>query len=134
MALHDFTAHGHRQGCAGAVHRGRELLRWPVRGGAADLQCRGAAGPNDPLVLVATPTHIRSLHSHAKNQCSNLTPIFIGMHRNAPLSPIKRVPGYTVPMVPPMHLAPMAPMNLVEQIRALHAIDGSLIPTDGPLG
>jgi hypothetical protein len=30
----------------------------------------------------------------------------------------KRVPGYTVPMVP-MHLPPMAPMNLVEQIRAL---------------
>ena len=30
----------------------------------------------------------------------------------------KRVPGYTIPMVP-MHLPPMAPMNLVEQIRAL---------------
>jgi hypothetical protein len=30
----------------------------------------------------------------------------------------KRVPGYTIPMVP-MHLAPMAPMNLVEQTRAL---------------
>jgi hypothetical protein len=28
----------------------------------------------------------------------------------------KRVPGYTIPMVP-MHLPPMAPMNLVEQIR-----------------
>ena len=32
-------------------------------------------------------------------RCSNLTPIFIGMHRNAPLSPcMKRVPGYTIPM------------------------------------
>jgi hypothetical protein len=30
----------------------------------------------------------------------------------------KRVPGYTIPMVP-MHLPPMAPMNRVEQIRAL---------------
>ena len=40
------------------------------------------------------------------------------MHRNATLSPMKRAPGYTVPMVP-MHLAPMAPMHLVEQIRAL---------------
>jgi hypothetical protein len=40
------------------------------------------------------------------------------LHRNAPLSHMKRVPGYTIPMVP-MHLAPMAPMNLVEQIRAL---------------
>jgi hypothetical protein len=29
----------------------------------------------------------------------------------------KRVPGCTIPMVP-MHLPPMAPMNLVEQIRA----------------
>ena len=33
---------------------------------------------------------------------------------------MKRVPGYTIPMVP-MHLPPMAPMNLVEQIRALAA-------------
>jgi hypothetical protein len=46
-------------------------------------------------------------------QCSNLTPIFIGMHRNAPLSPMKRVPGYTMPLVP-VHLPPMAPMHLVE--------------------
>jgi hypothetical protein len=30
----------------------------------------------------------------------------------------KRVPGCTIPMVP-MHLPPMAPMNRVEQIRAL---------------
>ena len=51
-------------------------------------------------------------------QCSNLTPIFIGMYRNAPLSLMKRVPGCTIPMVP-MHLAPMAPMDLVKQIRAL---------------
>ena len=28
-------------------------------------------------------------------QCSNSTPIFIGMHRNTPLSPMKRVPGHT---------------------------------------
>ena len=40
------------------------------------------------------------------------------MHRNASLSPMKRVPWYTIPMVP-MHLAPMAPMHLVKQIRAL---------------
>jgi hypothetical protein len=40
------------------------------------------------------------------------------MHRNAPLSPMKRVPGCTIPMVP-MRLPPMAPVNLVEQIRAL---------------
>ena len=51
-------------------------------------------------------------------QCSNLTPICIGMHRNAPSSPMERAPGHTIPMVP-MHLAPMAPMHLVEQIRAL---------------
>jgi hypothetical protein len=55
---------------------------------------------------------------HARPQFSNLTPIFIGLHRNAPLSPMERVPGYTIPMVP-THLAPMAPMNLVEQSRAL---------------
>jgi hypothetical protein len=36
----------------------------------------------------------------------------------------KRVPGYTIPMVP-MHLPPMAPLNLVEQIRALR---GALSP------
>ena len=33
-------------------------------------------------------------------QCSDFTPILIGMHRNAPLSPMKRVHGYTIPMVP----------------------------------
>jgi hypothetical protein len=46
---------------------------------------------------------------------------------NTPLPPMKRVPGYTIPMVP-MHLVPMtlSPMNLVEQIRAL-------IPDPGPL-
>ena len=46
------------------------------------------------------------LQAHAAAQgalCSNLTPIFIVMHRNAPLSPMNRVPGYTIPMVP-MHL------------------------------
>jgi hypothetical protein len=32
------------------------------------------------------------------NQCSKLTPMFIEMHRNAPLSPMKRVPGCTTPM------------------------------------
>ena len=42
----------------------------------------------------------------------NLIPMFIGMHRNAPLSPMNRVPGYTIPMVP-TQLPPMAPMNLV---------------------
>ena len=36
------------------------------------------------------------------------------------MSPMKRVSGYTIPMVP-MHLAPMAPVNLVEQIRALRS-------------
>jgi hypothetical protein len=35
----------------------------------------------------------------------------------------KRVPGCTIPMVP-MHLPPMAPMNLVTQIRALRATAG----------
>ena len=40
---------------------------------------------------------------------------FIGMHRNAPLSPMKRVPGCTTPM---KNMAPMAPMHLVEKIRA----------------
>jgi hypothetical protein len=49
----------------------------------------------------------------SRTQRSNLTPIFIGVHRSAPLSPMERVPGRTVPMVS-MHLAPMAPMNLVE--------------------
>jgi hypothetical protein len=33
----------------------------------------------------------------ALNQC--LTPIFIGMHRNAPPYHMKKVPGYTIPMV-----------------------------------
>ena len=60
----------------------------------------------------------REWERHNGPQCSDFTPIFIGMHRNTPLSPMKRVPGYTIPMVP-MHLPPMAPMNLVEQIRAL---------------
>jgi hypothetical protein len=58
---------------------------------------------------------------------------------------MKRVPGYTIPMVP-MHLPPMAPMNLVEQIRALHknaierrftaenAIKGAEPPRAGPDG
>jgi hypothetical protein len=55
---------------------------------------------------------------------SNLTPIFIGMHRNAPLSPMKRVLGYTIPMVP-MHLAPRAHMNLADQIRALSGPSGN---------
>ena len=61
---------------------------------------------------------VRDVLAFLLSQCSNLTPIFIGMYRNAPLSPLKRVPGYTIPMVP-LHVAPMAPMNLVEQIRAL---------------
>jgi hypothetical protein len=41
------------------------------------------------------------------------SPIFVGTHRNAPLSPMKRAPGGTIPM----HLgsyAPMTPMHLVE--------------------
>jgi hypothetical protein len=33
----------------------------------------------------------------------------------------KRVPGCTIPMAP-MHLPPMAPMNRVEQIRALACV------------
>ena len=62
-------------------------------------------------------------HVRAGTQCSDLTHIFIGMHRNAPLTGgrclhRKRVPGCTIPMVP-MQLPPMAPMNPVEQIRAL---------------
>jgi hypothetical protein len=63
----------------------------------------------------------RTAHGAAANtdrtQCSNLTPMFKGMHRNTPLSPMKRVPGCTIPMVP-MHFPPMAPRNLVEQNRA----------------
>jgi hypothetical protein len=44
-------------------------------------------------------------------------------HRNAPLSPMKRVPGCTIPMQLWLlctygSYAPMAPMHLVEQIRA----------------
>jgi hypothetical protein len=35
-------------------------------------------------------------------QCSDLTPIFIGMHRNAPFYSMKRVPGCTIPTS--MHL------------------------------
>ena len=45
------------------------------------------------------------------------------MHRDAPLSPMKRVPVYTIPMFP-THLAPTAGVNLVEQIRALAAGGG----------
>jgi hypothetical protein len=72
----------------------------------------------------AWPAPLPALHSLRggagcnAGQCSNLTPIFIGMHGNASLSPMKRVSGYTIPMVP-MHLASMAPMNLVEKLRAL---------------
>jgi hypothetical protein len=48
--------------------------------------------PNDPLGE-------RPFQAQASRwQCSNLAPIFIGMHRNAPLSPMKRVPGYTISM------------------------------------
>ena len=60
----------------------------------------------------------RRAGASSRGSCSNLSHIYIGMHTNAPLSPMKRVPGYTIPM----HLgsyAPMAPMHLVEQIRAL---------------
>jgi hypothetical protein len=64
-------------------------------------------------------------HLPAKcNQCSDFTPVFIGTHRHAPLSPMKegaRVRPYTVPMVP-MHLPSMVPMNLVEQIRARQVV------------
>jgi hypothetical protein len=67
------------------------------------------------------------------DHCSDLTPIFIGMHRNAPLSPMKRVPGYTVPMVP-MHLPPMASMNLVEQIRARPQVVKQMWGAREPLG
>jgi hypothetical protein len=44
----------------------------------------------------------------------------------------KRVPGYTIPMVP-MHLPPMAPMNLVKQIRALRVRRGRG-PAEGDAG
>jgi hypothetical protein len=43
----------------------------------------------------------------------------------------KRVPGYTIPMVP-MHLPPMAPMNRVEQIQALHADYPRALSPDPP--
>ena len=56
-------------------------------------------------------------HPVRRSHCSDLTPTFIEMPRCLLW---KRVPGYTIPMVP-MHLPPMAPRNLVEQIRALDA-------------
>jgi hypothetical protein len=74
----------------------------------------------------------------AGRECSDLTPIFIGMHRDAPLSPMKRVLGCTTPMKN-VAMAPMAPMHLVEQIRAMQAGGprGSLTPlaaSPDPLG
>jgi hypothetical protein len=48
----------------------------------------------------------------------NLTPILIGMHGDAPLSPMERVPGCTTPMKH-MAMAHMAPMHIAEQTRAL---------------
>jgi hypothetical protein len=45
------------------------------------------------------------------------------MHRNAPLSPMKRVPEHTTPMENTA-MAPMTPMHLVEKIRALFAVAG----------
>jgi hypothetical protein len=69
------------------------------------------------LVVLRSPWACGVIHA----PCSDLTPIFIGMHRNAPLFPMKegaRPAGYAIPMVP-MHLPPMAPRNLVEKIRAL---------------
>jgi hypothetical protein len=80
------------------VHR----AGWPrVRDGVGGHRVR-QGGPR--VVRLGAPPSTRGPH------CSNLTPIFIGMHRNAPLSPMKRVPGHTIPIFP-MHLAPMAPMH-----------------------
>ena len=96
---------------------------WSITGGGKDQMRYATAKPW--IHFLAVQLHQLDQHGYVSNargrQCSNLTPIFIGVHRNAPLSHMKRVPGHTTPMVP-MHLAPMAPMHFIEQIRAL-AVD-----------
>jgi hypothetical protein len=54
--------------------------------------------PGDPGMPAAVRSGPLDSAQFRTAQCSNLTPIFIGMHRNAPLSPMKRVTGYTIPM------------------------------------
>jgi hypothetical protein len=73
-------------------------------------------------VIISTSLRIHNKGSGAEvaTPCSNVTPIFIGLHRNATLSPMKRVPGYTTPMKN-MAMPPMDPMHLLERIRALVA-------------
>jgi hypothetical protein len=95
-------------------------------GPAAGNQCSDFTQPLVELYrgcMVALKVSLCGIITTRTCQCSDFTPIFIGMHRNAPLSPMKRVPGCTIPMVP-MHLPPVAPMNLVEQIRALRGQAG----------
>jgi hypothetical protein len=90
----------------------------------SQLHVRAAVMPAPPSHQQRRPAWLRQRRPNTEAvperclQCSDFTPIFIGMHRNAPLSPMKRLPGCTIPVVP-MHLPPMAPMNVVEQIRAL---------------
>jgi hypothetical protein len=102
--------------CCQCLHLGRRAAPRGGGGGAG-----GAAPPPPPPPPMGAEGAARpdgKPRLPPTVQCSNLTPIFIGMHRSALLSPMKRVPGHTIPMVP-MHLAPMAPMHLTEQIRAL---------------
>ena len=72
-------------------------------------RCRAAALAEEPdgglRPSRADVAALRPAAGGGRRQCSNLAPILMGTHRNAPLSPMKRVPGYTIhiPMVP-MHL------------------------------
>jgi hypothetical protein len=85
-----------RPAAAGAA--APELTASWVRRCRRPSRCPRPSGPTSAV-------GVRAGSRGPRLQCSNFARIFIGMHRNATLSPMKRVPGYTIPMVR-MHLAP----------------------------
>ena len=63
---------------------------WRVHGEEARMCCTLDAHKRMKLRFVWAVKRARNAqHEALQHQCSDLTPVFIGMHRNAPLSPMK---------------------------------------------